>query len=177
MNEDIDVVLENIRLNCIEMSKAHKARYFENKDRLIWYRLPVIIFNGANSIISVGLQTYVSQNIISILTSLIALCCGIIGSIELYLGIQKRMESDLLAQRDYYLLSVDIYKTLSLDPGNRPIPEREYLEKSYNLYTKLVESSEALLKKIDDKLIKNVSHPQSYSNLHLQSEVTSSIAE
>jgi hypothetical protein len=51
------------------------------------------------------------------------------------------------------LLSVDIFKTLSLKSENRPIPAKDYLEKAYNTYTKLIESSETLLKKIDDKLI------------------------
>jgi hypothetical protein len=103
---------------------------------------------------SVGLQPYTSQGIISIITSLIALTCGIIGSIELYLGVQKKLESDMISQRDYYLLSIDIYKTLTLNRVNRPIPAKDYLEKSYNIYTKLIESSETLLKKIDDKLMK-----------------------
>jgi hypothetical protein len=150
---DIDNLLNNIRINCLFLCKAHKKRYFTNKDRLIWYRLPVIVLNGANSIISVGLQPYADQGIISLTTSLIALSCGIVGSIELYLGIQKKLESDLISQRDYYLLSVDIYKTLSLKSENRPIPAKDFLEKTYNIYTKLIESSETLLKKIDDKLI------------------------
>jgi hypothetical protein len=151
--QDIDTLLNNIRINCLLLCKAHKKRYFENRDRLKWYRLPVIVLNGANSIISVGLQPYTTQGVISITTSLIALTCGIVGSIELYLGVQKRLENDMISQRDYYLLSVDIFKTLSLKPSNRPIPAKDYLEKAYNIYTKLIESSEALLKKIDDKLL------------------------
>jgi hypothetical protein len=163
---DIDSVLHCIRVNCNLLCKAHKQRYFENKDRLKWYRLPVIILNGANSIMSVGLQPYVEQGVISITTSLIALTCGIIGSIELYLGVQKRLESDMISQRDYYLLSIDIHKTLLLNRVNRPIPAKDYLEKSYNLYTKLIESSETLLKKIDDKLLTinvDISEPLSVS--------------
>jgi hypothetical protein len=93
------------------------------------------------------------QGTISLTNSLIALTCGIIGSIELYLGIQKRLENDMISQRDYYLLSIDIYKTLSLDKSNRPIPAKDYLEKSYNIYTKLIESSSTLAKVKGDKLI------------------------
>ena len=151
--EDIDNVLNNIRVNCIILSKLHKQRYFELKSNLIYYRLPVIILNGANSIIAVGLQPYADQGTISLTTSLIALTCGIIGSIELYLGIQKRLENDLISQRDYYLLGVDIYKTLSLNKSNRPIPAKDFLEKSYNTYTKLIESSSTLARVKGDKLI------------------------
>jgi hypothetical protein len=83
---------------------------------------------------------------------LIALLCGIIGSIELFLGVQKRLEADLISSRDYYLLSVDIFKTLTLNRENRPVPAKDYLNEIYNKYVKLVESSEALVKKIEDKL-------------------------
>jgi len=152
-SDDIDRVLNNIRINCIILSKLHKQRYFELKSNLKYYRLPVIILNGANSIIAVGLQPYADQGTISLATSLIALTCGIIGSIELYLGIQKRLENDMISQRDYYLLSVDIYKTLSLNKNNRPIPAKDFLEKSYNTYTKLIESSSTLARIKGDKLI------------------------
>lgn len=151
--DDIDQVLNNIRINCVILSKLHKQRYFELKSNLKYYRLPVIILNGANSIIAVGLQPYADQGTISLATSLIALTCGIIGSIELYLGIQKRLENDMISQRDYYLLSVDIFKTLSLTRENRPIPAKDFLEKSYNTYTKLIESSATLNKVKGDKLI------------------------
>ena len=152
-SDDIDQVLNNIIINCVLLSKLHKQRYFELKSTLKYYRLPVIILNGANSIIAVGLQPYATQGAISLTTSLIALTCGIIGSIELFFGIQKRLENDMISQRDYYLLSIDIFKTLSLDKKNRPIPSKDYLEKSYNIYTKLIESSSTLAKVKNDKLI------------------------
>jgi hypothetical protein len=63
------------------------------------------------------------------------------------------MESDMIAHRDYYLLSVDIFKTLSLNPNNRPIPAKDYLEKSFNTYQKLIESSDTLARRIEDQLI------------------------
>jgi hypothetical protein len=59
----------------------------------------------------------------------------------------------MIAQRDYYLLSVDIFKTLSLAKHNRPIPAKDYLEKSYNTYQKLIESSHTLARRIDDQLV------------------------
>jgi hypothetical protein len=151
--DDIDNVLNNIRINCVILSNLHKQRYFELQSSLKYYRMPVIILNGINSIFAVGLQPYIYQGTISLTNSLIALTCGIIGSIELYLGIQKRLENDMISQRDYYLLGIDIYKTLSLDKANRPVPAKDFLEKSYNIYTKLIESSSTLAKVKGDKLI------------------------
>jgi hypothetical protein len=86
------------------------------------------------------------------ITCLLALICSIIGSIELYLAIQKSMENELTAQRDYYLMSVDIYKTLSLSREHRPVPAKDYLEKQYNSYCKLIENSNTVMKRLEDRL-------------------------
>lgn len=150
---DIEIVLDNIRHNCVLLSKEHKDRYFSLKNTLQYFRLPVIIISGINSIISVGFQNYVKQETISMMTCLLALSCSIIGSIELYLSIQKQMESELLNSKEFYLLSIDIFKTLNLSKEHRPIPAKEYLEKIYSHYCKIIENSNLLVKKINDKLI------------------------
>jgi hypothetical protein len=62
------------------------------------------------------------------------------------------MESEMVSQRDYYLLSVDIFKTLSLSREHRPVPAKDYLEKCYNIYCRLVESSNTMAKRVEDKL-------------------------
>jgi hypothetical protein len=150
--KDIEKVLEQIRINCVILSKQHKERYFNLKDTLQYFRLPVIILSGINSIVSVGFQPYLDQGAISMMTCLLALVCSIIGSIELYLSIQKSMENELLASKDYYILSIDIYKTLILSEEHRPIPAKEYLEKKYGEYVKLFENSNLLTKKMIDEL-------------------------
>lgn len=150
--QDIENVLESIRVNAVLLSKEHKRRYFALTENLKYYKIPVIIISSITSISSVGLQPYVAQGTISVITCLLALLCSIIGSIELYLTIQKSMENELLSSKDYYILSIDIFKTLSLSKEHRPIPAKEYLDKKYNEYVKLFESSNLLLKKLHDKL-------------------------
>jgi hypothetical protein len=152
-NRDIEKVLDNIRINSLYLSTKHKARYFSLSNSIKWYRLPIIILSGANSIVSVGLQEYVAQSILSLTVSLISLLCSIIGSIELYLKKNARMEADLISYTQFYLLSVEVYKTLALLRENRPIPAREYLQKIFNEYTKLIESSNPLETAITDKLL------------------------
>ena len=149
---DVETILENIRINSVLLSKEHSKTYFSLKNNLQYYRLPVIILSGFNSIISVGTQPYLPQSIISVMTCLIALICSIIGSIELYLSIQKSMELELVVSKEYYLLAVDVYKVLALNREHRPIPAKDYLEKVYTEYRKLKENSNLLLKKLPDSL-------------------------
>jgi hypothetical protein len=171
---DVEYVLDNIRINSGILSQEHKERYILLKSRLQYFRLPVIIISSINSIVSIGFQSYIDQQTISITTCFLALLCSIIGSIELFLSIQKQMEQDLSVSKEYYLLSIEIFKTLKLARERRSTPAKEYLEKIYSEYCKLVENSDLITKKIKDELMvikdgvqetnKNLSYLSIYNN-------------
>ena len=82
----------------------------------------------------------------------VSMNCSILNSVELYLGIESSMSSELVASKEYYLLATDIYKVLVLDRGNRTQPAKEFLEEHYARYTKLFEHSNLLNKKMKDSL-------------------------
>lgn len=149
---DVDVILERIRRNSIILSDYHKQNYFYLHSRLKYFRIPVIIISAFASVFNIGLQPFIDQGWISIICCLMSLITGLIGSIELFLQIQKRMESDLTYSRDYYLLAIDIYKVLSLDPKNRNGDGGTFLDDKFNIYRKMVENSNILDKKIIDQL-------------------------
>jgi hypothetical protein len=150
--DDIENLLENIRLNCVVLNKEHKKRYIKLKNTLKWFRIPIIVLSGMNSLLSVSLQNYLEQGIISISTAMVSLMCGIIGSVELYLSIQQNMEMELITSKDYYLLGIDIFKILSLKEQNRNVDLKVFLDEKFQVYQKLVENSNILEKKVLDKL-------------------------
>lgn len=150
--DDIENLLENIRLNCVVLNKEHKKRYIKLKNTLKWFRIPIIVLSGINSLLSVSLQNYLEQGIISISTAMVSLTCGIIGSVELYLSIQQNMEMELITSKDYYLLGIDIFKILSLKEKNRNVELKAFLDEKFQVYQKLTENSNILEKKVLDKL-------------------------
>lgn len=149
---DIDSILERIRNNCIIMSKEHKNKYFYLKHILQYFKLPIIIVSAFNSAFSVCLQPYTEQQNISVINCALALLCSIIGSIEIYLGLSKRTEDEIMISKDYYILSINIYKILSLDIHNRPSDSRLILESFWNEYCGLIDKSHLLGKNIIDSL-------------------------
>ena len=62
------------------------------------------------------------------------------------------MEVELVAQKDFYILSISIYKVLQLDEENRNIDMKLFLEEIFANYQKLIENSNVVAKKIQDKL-------------------------
>jgi hypothetical protein len=84
---------------------------------------------------------------------MLSLVCAIITSIELFLGIQSNMERELVAQREFYLMAVDLYSALSLERHHRTINGKRYLEKILSQYNKLIENSEVFQHKMIDTLL------------------------
>jgi hypothetical protein len=152
-SKDIESILDTIRQNSVLMNEEHKKRYVLLKSKLRYFRLPVIVIAGINSVVSVGFQPYAPQGTISAITCLLSLTCGIIGSIELYLAIQQQMESELIASKDYYTLSTRIYAMLILDSENRKIDGMDFFEEIFADYNNLMQSSIIIYRKITDKLM------------------------
>lgn len=151
--EDIEMIINNIRSNCVILSEYHKDEYIRLKSFLKYFRIPTIILAGFNSVISVGLQPYCDQKFISVINCILSLICGIITSMELYLSIQSSLENELITSKEYHILGLDIYKILTLHKDNRNIKGSIFLESVFNTYEKLIEKSSVLNKKINDKLL------------------------
>jgi len=150
--EDIELLLTYIFENSVIMNELHKKRFLFFKGQLKYYRIPIIILSGFNSVLSVGLSKFVNQDLVSVITCLVSLVCGIVGSIELFLSIQSNMENELNVSKEYYLLAIDIQKVLILARDNRPPNAKEILEEKFQQYHKLFEASQIIDKKIKDRL-------------------------
>ena len=145
---EVEDILEKLRINCVNLSEYHRKRYYHFKGYGKWFRLPLIILASINSTASVGLQPVLDQSVISGITCIIGMAMGIISAYELYLGIQTNMELELKQSKDFYTLSIDLFKTLSLRRENRGEDGKDYLNKKYSHYIKLTEASNLLKRKL-----------------------------
>lgn len=150
--EDTEVLLNKIRINCNILSEYHRTRYLRLKDSIKWYRIPVIIVSGINSVFSVGLNAFVPQGAVSVMNCLLSLICGIIVSIELYLQLQTQIDMEHSNSKDFYLLGIQIFKILSLQRDNRNVESSSYLDETYASYTKYVSQSNIIKTKLTDSL-------------------------
>ena len=169
----IEYILEEIRLNSIDMSNYHKDKYYYFKGYLKYFRIPTILFSAMNSVFSVGLQPYCPQPTISLLCCLISLICGVISSIELFLSIQNTMENELTSSKDFYLLSVDVFKMLSLEHNTRMVNGKIYLDETYQTYCKLIENSNLVTTEIKNMITPAFKpNPKLFSMTKAQAQIT-----
>ena len=151
-SDDIELLLENVRQNCVYMTRYHKLRYFNYKKIGTYFKLPTIAISSIASVASVGLTSYLSQANISGIVCLMTLTVSVINSIELYMKITETIELELDTSKKYYQLSIDIHKILKLDRENRKISGADALEKFYRDYTELFEASALISNSYIDNL-------------------------
>jgi hypothetical protein len=151
-NDNIERLLNDIRLNCIELEKHHTRLYFSIKNIVVYFKLPIIILSSLNAIIAVALQSYIAQNIISATNCLLSFIIGVLTSVSLYLKIEDRLENELLASKEYHKISIEIYKVLSLKTSDRSIDGDQFLNDIYNEYIKLYDMSNLGEFELSDKL-------------------------
>lgn len=149
---DYENILDEIRQNCTKMYEYHKEKYMAMNRYPKYFRIPTIFFSFAGVFASVGIQAYVPQNYISLMTCGFSLATGAINAVELYLNTTRRMSDDLELSKEFYILSIDIYKMLSLEPVNRTVDARIYLEEKYHNYCSIISRSDTVGKPIRDNL-------------------------
>jgi len=147
--DGIELALNEIKVRSFNNSDYHKQNYYFFKGYLKYFRIPTIVLSGMNSVFSVGLQPYLPQGIISVLCCSISLICGIIASVELFLGLQNMMEKELITSKEFYILSSDIFKTLSVERRYRSVDGKIYLDNIHTKYCNLIEQCNLLNKKIE----------------------------
>jgi len=156
-SDGIELALNEIKTKSFNQSDYHKQNYYFYKGYIKYFRTPTIILSGMNSVFSVGLQPYLSQGIISVLCCSISLICGIIASVELFLGLQNMMEKEFISSKEFYILSYDIFKILSVEREYRMLNGKIYLDNAHTKYCNLIERGNLLDKEDDEtKNIKTI---------------------
>ena len=134
---NIERILDKLRINCCQLSNFHKYKYKYCKGQIKWFRLPIITITSINTFASVGLQEHLRQETISIITSVLSLIIGIITGIEMFMKYQDKMESELATHKEYYRISVDIFKMISIDRQHRKVTGKDFLEEKFGEYEKI----------------------------------------
>jgi len=171
-NSNIIEILEGVRTNAVNLSEYHRRSYFYFKNLSNYFDIPIIIISTIAGSFSVGADPYLEQRNISLISCLSSMVITILGSIKLYLNISQNLENESKMSREFYVLSVEIFKQISLPTEQRNTNGIEFLNSKYSQYIKLYEESNLLKKqykkdtltKIDKNLIAEFSDAGSVSS-------------
>lgn len=155
-NDNIEKLLDNIRMNCIKLEQYHREYHFKIKKVIIYFKLPIIVLSSINAITAVAFNNYINQNYISASNCGLSFIIGVLTSVSLYLRIEDRLECSLSSAKEYHKLSIEIFKMLSLRKADRSIDADQFLNDIYGNYVKLFERSNLLINEFKDELKQKV---------------------
>tara|TARA_R110000851_G_scaffold75320_1_gene166096 strand:+ start:571 stop:1161 length:591 start_codon:yes stop_codon:yes gene_type:complete len=152
-DDSVVELLESVRSNSTYLSEYHRKTFFSLKFMSIYFDIPVIFLASFSSSFVFASTTYLSQSIISLVSCGVGFIITLITSVKLYLNIDDAKKLELDMSKDFYSLSIEINKMLTLKPEDRGEDGIAYLNKKYSNYQDLVRRSNLLCKKFKkDKL-------------------------
>lgn len=152
-SKDVEERLEAIQDNSAQQALISKTQYLDLLHLQQFFKIPVIVLSGINSVFAVGLNSYASQTTVSIINCILAFICATVGSVELYLNISKKIEISLSSFQSFYLLSIKINSTLKLERHHRSVLNgQKFLDDCLNEYEQLFLQNNVSPEIINDKL-------------------------
>jgi hypothetical protein len=151
-NIELVTLLDKIRLNAYVMSEKHRKRFIMFTSWSKYFDLPIIICSVfSSSFSSLGTIPLQQSNLI---TTSISMFIAVLTSIKLYLNLSSNINDEIALSKDFYILSVSIFKIIKLNEQDRKVDPLDFLNSNYNQYIKLIEQSSLLQHNIKkDELI------------------------
>ncbi len=150
-NPNLVGILEKIRLNSVSLSDKHRSRSVELNSMSKWFDLPTILCSVfSSSFQSLGTIPQKQSQLIQVSISMFI---AVLTSIKLWLGLTKQITDEVSLSKDFYILSIEIFKILQLQECDRNCDAVQFMNTCYSQYKALVESSN-LLKLRKDELIR-----------------------
>jgi hypothetical protein len=156
-SHDLEKQLENIKENAVQQSKIAKKQYLELVYIQKYFKIPVIVISSLNSIASISLTAWMSQNSVSLTTCFLSFIVATMGSIELYLGIARKIDVAYQSYQNFYLLSVRIQSCLKLEREHRSeMSGKKFLCDALSEYETLFSQNNVTYDNYDDFLLKEI---------------------
>lgn len=164
---EAEALLDMIRLNSINYSDYHNQKYHRYKYLYYYCQVPIIILSACSAFISSATQQYLSQSTITIITTSVSLCIGIITSLNMFFNVQGNTEAERIAHKKYYMLSVEIMHMLYLQKGKRDVDLNLFVNQKLQDYLRINASSGVITDELEDLLMPT--HPIVYHSVEKRS--------
>lgn len=131
--------LHKLKSQCLEYSEFNRKQVKKYTTTNTHFNIPILVLSGLNSFVALGLQPFVKQEYISIINSVLSLTCGILSSTALYMKYNEKINICVSCSHDLNDLHATIFKELSLDEDSRSMDGKDFCNKMFDEYTKIMQ--------------------------------------
>jgi len=131
--------LNKLKSQCLEYSEFNRKQVKKYTTTNTHFNIPILVLSGLNSFVALGLQPFIRQEYISIINSILSLSCGILSSTALYMKYNEKINTCVACSHELNDLHATIFKELSLDEDSRSMDGKDFCNKMFDEYTKIMQ--------------------------------------
>ena len=154
-NEEHELLLESLQKSCFRLSKEYKQKYFKLRDKLQWYRIPIIIISSIGGFLSLSNSGYIPplyNKWVSLFVGFTNLTVTIISLIESFKKIDTRMNGSYTTYVNFQKLHDEISIIKRIPPNERDTNGNDTINNLFSKYETFFADAPILRKLINDDI-------------------------
>lgn len=136
--------LQNMEKQCHILHTKYTEQHSTYQSLARSFNIPIIAISALNSLAAVVLNQFIPQDYVSIVNAILSAGTGVLGSIQLYLKINEKLNNALTSASTFEKLALKISKELSIDMKDRTSEGHNFVQECYAEFTLAVEKSNPL---------------------------------
>lgn len=157
--------LSKMEKQCLILHEHNLKDYHYYNKLSSKFNIPILIISAINALTAICLNSFMSQEYVSILNAVLSAGTGVVGSIQLFMKINEKMTNSTRSSVIFKRLALKIEKELSIDREQRVTEGQPFLSECFAEFNTALEQGNPIEKKLANHLaLKNINQPSTPSS-------------
>jgi len=151
-HEKEELYLAKMEKQCLLLCE-HNLKEFHYYNKLSSkFNIPILIVSAANALTAICLNSFMSQEYVSILNAILSAGTGVVGSIQLFMKINEKMTNATRSSIIFKRLALKISKELSIAREQRVTEGIPFLSECFSEFNTALEQGNPIERKLQNHL-------------------------
>jgi hypothetical protein len=153
--------LSKMEKQCLILHEHNLKDYHYYNKLSSKFNIPILIVSAINALTAICLNSFMSQEYVSILNAVLSAGTGVVGSIQLFMKINEKMTNATRSSIIFKRLALKIEKELSIDREQRVTEGQPFLAECFSEFNTALEQGNPIERKLANHLALKTSNQPS----------------
>jgi hypothetical protein len=151
-HEKEEAYLAKMEKQCLLLCDHNLKDYHYYNKLSSKFNIPILIVSAANALTAICLNSFLSQEYVSILNAVLSAGTGVVGSIQLFMKINEKMTNSTRSSIIFKRLALKISKELSVAREQRVTEGIPFLSECFSEFNTALEQGNPIERKLQNHL-------------------------
>jgi hypothetical protein len=148
--------LAKIEKQALELHE-HNLKEFHYYNKLSSkFNIPILIISSVNALTAICLNSFLSQEYVSIMNAVLSAGTGVVGSIQLFMKINEKMTNATRSSLIFKRLALKIAKELTIEREQRVTEGQPFLAECFSEFNTALEQGNPIERRLKNYLALNI---------------------